>query len=169
MKNKKAMHAGRQGFTLIELLVVIAIIGLLSSIAVINLKSARGKARDAKRVSDVKQLSLVIEMEAAGGPTGDYDVLPPGCDSEGDKTTACGDFGGVDWANITDPSAEGKGAVCQSASSVPCDYSMGQNSNPDNYQICFYLEEGAGSVGADVQHVEQGGVILPGCDYSPGG
>ncbi|MCX6785799.1 MAG: type II secretion system protein [Candidatus Komeilibacteria bacterium] len=40
----------RKGFTLIELLVVIAIIGLLSSLAVVNLNSARGKARDAKRL-----------------------------------------------------------------------------------------------------------------------
>ena len=52
MQNKK-------GFTLIELLVVIAIIGLLSSIAVVSLNGARAKARDAKRVSDVKQLSLL--------------------------------------------------------------------------------------------------------------
>lgn len=35
----------RQGFTLIELLVVIAIIGILSSIAVVNLNSARDKAK----------------------------------------------------------------------------------------------------------------------------
>jgi len=44
-------------------LVVIAIIGLLSTLAVVSLNSARGKARDAKRVSDVKQLSMIIEME----------------------------------------------------------------------------------------------------------
>jgi prepilin-type N-terminal cleavage/methylation domain-containing protein len=36
-----------KGFTLIELLVVIAIIGILSSIAIINLNTARDKAKDA--------------------------------------------------------------------------------------------------------------------------
>ena len=35
------------GFTLVELLVVIAIIGILSSVAVINLNSARDKAKEA--------------------------------------------------------------------------------------------------------------------------
>ena len=35
------------GFTLVELLVVIAIIGILSSVAVVNLNSARDKARTA--------------------------------------------------------------------------------------------------------------------------
>ncbi len=36
---------GRKGFTLVELLVVIAIIGILSTVAVVNLNSARDKAK----------------------------------------------------------------------------------------------------------------------------
>lgn len=56
MKNNKS------GFTLIELLVVIAIIGLLSTLSVLALNTARAKARDAKRISDVKQIQTALEM-----------------------------------------------------------------------------------------------------------
>lgn len=52
----------KKGFTLIELLVVIAIIGLLSTLAVVSLNSARLKARDARRMSDLKQISTAIEL-----------------------------------------------------------------------------------------------------------
>lgn len=55
-KNKK------RGFTLIELLVVIAVIGLLASIVLVAVNSARAKARDTKRKADLKQIQLALEL-----------------------------------------------------------------------------------------------------------
>ena len=55
VKNKK-------GFTLIELLVVVAIMGLLASLAIVALNTARARARDARRVADVKQIQTALEL-----------------------------------------------------------------------------------------------------------
>lgn len=52
----------KRGFTLIELLVVISIIGLLSSVVLGSLNTARAKARDARRFSDMKQVQLALEL-----------------------------------------------------------------------------------------------------------
>ncbi len=50
------------GFTLIELLVVISIIGLLSSVVLTSVNSARAKARDARRITDLKEISKALEF-----------------------------------------------------------------------------------------------------------
>jgi prepilin-type N-terminal cleavage/methylation domain-containing protein len=50
------------GFTLIELLVVVAIIGLLASIVLASVNSARLKGDTAKRVSDLREIQTALEM-----------------------------------------------------------------------------------------------------------
>lgn len=55
-----------RGFTLIELLVVIAIIGILASIVLASLNTARRKSRDARRIADIKQIQLALELFADG-------------------------------------------------------------------------------------------------------
>lgn len=56
------MNHKQRGFTLIELLVVIAIIGILSSVVLASLNSARQKSRDARRIADIKQLQTALEL-----------------------------------------------------------------------------------------------------------
>ena len=57
-----SLNKKTRGFTLIELLVVIAIIGILAGIVLVSLSGARSKARDAVRQSDIRQISLAMEM-----------------------------------------------------------------------------------------------------------
>ncbi|HEY4511869.1 MAG TPA: type II secretion system protein [Candidatus Paceibacterota bacterium] len=52
----------KKGFTLIELLVVIAIIGILSAVVLASLNGARLRSKDAKRLSDISQLQLALEL-----------------------------------------------------------------------------------------------------------
>ncbi|MEK7464101.1 MAG: prepilin-type N-terminal cleavage/methylation domain-containing protein [Patescibacteria group bacterium] len=51
-----------KGFTLIELLVVISIIGLLSSVVFASVSVAKAKGRDAKRISDIRQIKIAMEL-----------------------------------------------------------------------------------------------------------
>lgn len=59
----------KKGFTLIELLVVVAIIGILSSVVMVSLNSARAKANAAKATTDLSQMMNAIEMAASDGCT----------------------------------------------------------------------------------------------------
>ena len=69
----------KKGFTLIELLVVVAIIGLLSTLSIVALNTARAKSRDARRVSDVKQIQTALDLyltEKGTYPASTADLSP---------------------------------------------------------------------------------------------
>lgn len=113
----------RSGFTLVELLVVIAIIGLLSVLSVIALGSAREKARDAKRISDMEKMQSVLELYFIGN--NEYPVSPDPV-ALGTGGTACfgaEGFGPAGCANSylqqvpTDPGASVYQYVSQDGSS----------------------------------------------------
>jgi prepilin-type N-terminal cleavage/methylation domain-containing protein len=52
-----------KGFTLVELLVVISIIGLLAGLIAISIGSSRNRARDARRMSDFRQIPAAQEWK----------------------------------------------------------------------------------------------------------
>jgi prepilin-type N-terminal cleavage/methylation domain-containing protein len=67
----------KRGFTLIELLVVIAIIGVLSSVVLASLGTARAKANDAKIRTDLRQVSTALQLYF--GKYGAYPANPQSC------------------------------------------------------------------------------------------
>lgn len=74
LNNKKI-----KGFTLIELLVVIAIIGVMASLAIVNLNQSRKKSRDARRMADIKEIDNAIQLYIAKNIHAPYlnDTCPP--------------------------------------------------------------------------------------------
>lgn len=86
-------RASNTGFTLIELLVVIAIIGILASVVLVSLNSARGAARDAKRISEIRQVMTSLEM-FRNANNGQYPCRPDGINPTpvNTLTTTCSDL-----------------------------------------------------------------------------
>jgi prepilin-type N-terminal cleavage/methylation domain-containing protein len=93
----------RRAFTLVELLVVTSIIGLLSTIAIVSMNSAKSKSRDTKRMADIRQ--IVTAMQLYYQDNGAYpDTLALGCTC-GQNTTmgaCCLGHGnaGTCWAGL---------------------------------------------------------------------
>ncbi len=152
----------RAGFTLIELLVVIAIIGILSSVVLASLNSARQKGRDARRLSDLNQIGNAIAIiDSGAAPTAFV-----GCTAAGSRVSTCST---PDLSDYKDPS--GSTSACTTGSSDSCDYAIGKSTlagaNPDSQHwiVCAYLEAGGGPrTDPGMVHIDADGSIESGCN-----
>jgi len=157
------VKTNQKGFTLIELLVVIAIIGLLAGIVLVSLGGARESARDARRISDVKQMALILETEDIGTPNTALSTCI-GVDAEVGTCDNAGDIADF-FPGFDDPSST---TICTGVPTVPCQYSISQAdgtaaATSGDYQICFYLEKGAAGLTAAAS-IYTGGLLRDTCN-----
>ena len=145
----------QKGFTLVELLVAIGIIGILSSIAVVSVSNVRAKARDAKRIGDIKQVQTALESYF-----NDRNAYPATAQAElGGATAAvlCGHKGAEQDVVYDFSAAPANKAACDEVTylnPVPKnptpngkDYAYDSTAG-DTYTLKFKLESGSGTLAA---------------------
>jgi len=141
----------QKGFTLIELLVVIAIIGLLSTLAVVSLNSARQKSRDAKRVADIKQVQTALELyfqDQSGYPVEATAV------TLGSATEKCLDNTG--WVATCGTGTVYMGLV--PANPTPNGAAYSYTGSASTYAITFTLEGATGGLAAGAHTASPSGI-----------
>ena len=148
----------QDGFTLIELLVVIAIIGLLSTLAVVALHSARQRSRDAKRVSDIRQIQTALELgysEVGAYPT----AASPGVTlGDASHQVLCNNGGSVFQANQTGCTTVYMGLVPSNPSPNGAPYTYISSATNGTYSITFSLEGATGQLGSGANCANENGI-----------
>ena len=137
----------KQAFTLIELLIVIAIIGILATLAVVALQNARQSARDAKRISDIKQMQIALELYY--NTRGEYP----------DSVTSSIEHDGVVYMAKVPTAPNPADGDCQTASNT---YEYIQQDSGASYTIDFCLGGKIGELNPGSKQAVPGGIIIGG-------
>ncbi len=132
------MKKTKSGFTLIEILIVVAIIAILASVVLVGLGPVQQSGRDARRLSDIRQVQNALELFY--NKCGYY----PGTISGG----ACSTNAPASWANLGATLSGGGLGV----SSIPSDpssnrtYGYAYNAGNTAYVLGTALENANNSV-----------------------
>lgn len=120
----------KKGFTLIELLIVVAVIGILASVVLVGLGPVQKQGRDARRISDLRQVQNGLELYY--NKCGYY----PGAPANPNCTT----FTQIsDWTSLTNSLTQSGIGI----SNVPKDPTTGKNyyySSTDGRKYCLGAE-----------------------------
>jgi prepilin-type N-terminal cleavage/methylation domain-containing protein len=101
----------RNGFTLFEMLVVISIIAIMTATISLSFSSAQKKARDAKRMEDIKAIATAAEqMYSLSGFT--YPPSASAWTTNGQKILSVWPVGPKGDSYIYTPNYSGAGTFC---------------------------------------------------------
>ncbi len=145
-----AIFKGNKSFSLVELLIVVAIILILATVSVIALKDQQAKARDAKRISDIRQLRTALEFYYSD--EGEYPIVTNKIFlGAADKSKLCSKESGGFVSSQTECQAD-----TTYMAKVPADPLVGRNffysGTTEGYDITFITEKPSTLGPAGVYH-----------------